>query len=482
MLWDQVLDWQRSNVVSTVLSPCARNGVFRFFDNVINGNAAIPNSSTQARSVDAAGNPVSNLGPLRYASVFGQLPANLPPANADCSNIAALVTRGAPWDPNRTDFDSTGYVKKLVNPDFMPAPNRWDVGDGLNTAGFTWVRRVRGNGDLGGVSFQGTDQLNRRQINGKIDHDFNTRHKVAFGYTYEYTYSEGQNVQLGLPAYPNSAPASKAYRRPHVFTTNFTSTLTSNMVNEARVGLRRTANESAPQTSDSLKDFFFDVNGYSVLPRLGSGTALSATSTMPFQNAVFNYFTPSRNAAPFWTYGDTLSWSQRKTRVQVRRRSSTEQSDHLGQRRRFQRQSDGDRADRDGYALRSGLRHCQQHAIHVGRLHSPGRHRNNRQRSRHAPIVEFPLRIDWQRHTELLPEFIPGSEVVGYQELALSATDDAAERVQFLCERRLESATKSDAQSRRPLGLLRSSVGSERHDSGSRRRQQRGLWIFRTII
>ena len=57
------------------------------------------------------------------------------------------------------------------------------------------------------------------------------------------------------------------------------------------MGLRRTANESAPQTSDGLEDFFFNVNGYSVLPRLGSGTALSATSAMPFQNAVFNYFT-----------------------------------------------------------------------------------------------------------------------------------------------------------------------------------------------
>src|SRR6185503_19783881 len=98
-------------------------GIFRFFDNVINGNAAIPNSSTQVRSVDAAGNPVSNLGPLRYASVFGPLPGNLPSPNADCSNIAALVTPGAPWDPRRTAFDSTVYVKKLVSSDFMPAPN-----------------------------------------------------------------------------------------------------------------------------------------------------------------------------------------------------------------------------------------------------------------------------------------------------------------------------------------------------------------------
>jgi len=309
VLWDQVFDWQRSNVVSTVLTPCGRNGIFRFFDNVINGNASIPNSSTQARSVDAAGNPVTNLGPLRYASVFGQLPGTLPVANSDCSNIAALVTPGAPWDPNRTNFDSTGYVKRLVNQSFMPAPNRFDVGDGLNTAGFTWVRRVRGNGDLGGQSFQGTDQLNRRQINFKIDHKINERNKLALGYTYEYTYSEGQNVQLGLPAYPSSAPASKAYRRPQVFTFNFVSTLSANMVNEARLGFRRTANESTPQISDSLQDFFFDVNGYSILPRLGSGANFGATSAMPFQNAVFNYTTPSRNSAPFWTYGDTLSWT-----------------------------------------------------------------------------------------------------------------------------------------------------------------------------
>jgi len=313
VLWDQVLDWQRSNVVSPVLTPCARNGIFRFFDSVNNGNAAITNTSTQARSVDINGNPVTTLGPLRYASVYGQLPANLPAANADCSNLAALVPGGASsWDPNRTAFDSTGYVRKLVNTNFMPLPNRFDVGEGLNTAGFTWVRRVRGNGDLGGVSFQGTDQLNRRQINGKIDHNFNAREKVAFGYTYEYTYSEGQNVQLGLPAYPSSAAASQAYRRPHVFTANLTSTLTSNIVNEARVGLRRTANESAPQSTEGLESFFFNVNGYSVLPRIGSGTAFSGTSTTPFQNTVLNYFTPSRNAAPFWTYGDTLSWTKGK--------------------------------------------------------------------------------------------------------------------------------------------------------------------------
>ena len=107
VLWDQVLDWQRTNVVSTVLSPCARNGIFRFFDNVINGNAAIPNSSTQARSVDAAGNPVSNLGPLRYASVFGPLPANLPPANRGLFQHCrpCVAQRAVGSEPYRFRFD-----------------------------------------------------------------------------------------------------------------------------------------------------------------------------------------------------------------------------------------------------------------------------------------------------------------------------------------------------------------------------------------
>jgi hypothetical protein len=82
------------------------------------------------------------------------------------------------------------------------------------------------------------------------------------------------------------------------------------MVNEARVGLRRTANEAAPQTIDSLKSFFFDVNGYEVLPRMGTGGGFSGTSAVPFQSAIFNYFTPSQQTAPFWTFSDTLSWTR----------------------------------------------------------------------------------------------------------------------------------------------------------------------------
>ena len=40
-LWDGMLPAARNNVQATVLTPCARNGVFRYFDGWQNGNALI---------------------------------------------------------------------------------------------------------------------------------------------------------------------------------------------------------------------------------------------------------------------------------------------------------------------------------------------------------------------------------------------------------------------------------------------------------
>src|SRR5262249_39709531 len=108
-LWDGLINNKRTIQNVQVLTPCARNGIFRYFDSWNNGNAiqAMSLGSTPTIAVvDAAGNPLRptvNIdgvspypatGTLHYASVFGALPASLPPANADCSNIAALVQAG----------------------------------------------------------------------------------------------------------------------------------------------------------------------------------------------------------------------------------------------------------------------------------------------------------------------------------------------------------------------------------------------------
>src|SRR5688572_24261170 len=101
-----------------VYTEAARQGIFRFFPGVINGNynAAVP-------TVDINGNPVrppSATGDLQSVSVFGR-------------------------DPARMTADPTGTVQSIMN--LIPLPNNFRFGDGLNVAGYTWSRRATADRD-----------------------------------------------------------------------------------------------------------------------------------------------------------------------------------------------------------------------------------------------------------------------------------------------------------------------------------------------
>jgi len=331
-----VLARERQTVNAVVLTPCARNGVFRYFDSWNNGNvnqSTVLGPTPTIAVVDFNGNPLRPAtnpngspytGELRYASVFGQLPSSLPAANADCSNIAALVQPGTNWDPFRKAMDPTGYVAKMLG--IMPAPNNYEnptplfstvvPSDGLNTAGFKWLRRTHGSGDaVQGTPFSGAN-TSRRQINGRFDHGFNARNKLGLSYTYERTYSDGTLSSGGIRTYPGSVDGH-TYRRPQVMTANFTSTLSSNLVDEARVGLRRTAGQVVSPLQEQPKaaaDFRLNINGYPVFPKLGTvnGTTGNANGNMPFGFLPFGDQTDTRDATPLWTYGDTLSWTKGK--------------------------------------------------------------------------------------------------------------------------------------------------------------------------
>src|SRR5207248_2257390 len=87
-----------------VLTPCARKGIFRYYDNWNNGNFFTTTTATGSTPtvpvVDGLGNPVApatnpNVAPfngspfsgsLHYASVFGTV-LNPSTVNADCSNV-----------------------------------------------------------------------------------------------------------------------------------------------------------------------------------------------------------------------------------------------------------------------------------------------------------------------------------------------------------------------------------------------------------
>ena len=81
------------------------------------------------------------------------------------------------------------------------------------------------------------DRRRRKQINFKLDHNFNASHKAAATYTYER--SEGG---ANLMTWPDTFRGAVTGSRRHLSVT-FTSTLSPTLVNEARVGMRRQGTE-----------------------------------------------------------------------------------------------------------------------------------------------------------------------------------------------------------------------------------------------
>jgi hypothetical protein len=99
---------KKENIVGTVLTDQARNGIFRFFP------------GADARNAQQNSPTVTSTGvPLRPASATGDLQS---------INLYS-------YDPNRSGPDPTGYMQRVIM-SRMPLPNDWTVGDGLNTAGY----------------------------------------------------------------------------------------------------------------------------------------------------------------------------------------------------------------------------------------------------------------------------------------------------------------------------------------------------------
>jgi hypothetical protein len=103
-LWDQQLERDRTQMRPVVLTDCARNGIFRYWEGYQNGNlnqltSGIGTANPLIQSVDSFGNPLrpannpnggAYTGQLRYFSVFG--PVLNTPSKPDCSD--AQVQQG----------------------------------------------------------------------------------------------------------------------------------------------------------------------------------------------------------------------------------------------------------------------------------------------------------------------------------------------------------------------------------------------------
>jgi hypothetical protein len=243
-------DRQRTSSLQnpTVLTPTARQGIFRFYPGVADGNvtASVPTVDVNGNSVQ----PSSATGPLQTVSVFG-------------------------LDPNRMTADPTGTIQKFLAQ--VPLPNNYLVGDGLNTAGYVWQQPALADRD---------------QFTFKVDHYFNEKHHINVVVTHQK-----DSITNTPPTYPGAIPATLTGLHSWFGSLGFTSTPLPTLLNEFRLGFQHPIDDQvgSPRAYPSL---FPQANG---VPYQVSGTAFA----WPIPSS-----DDAHQTNPVYTLADGLSWTR----------------------------------------------------------------------------------------------------------------------------------------------------------------------------
>ncbi len=264
---------ERQVVTANVLTEPAKNGMFRFFAGRQNGNFVAPAST---RSVERDGSPNASLNPadLRQVNVFT-------------------------FDPMRPGPDPSGLMERLYAA--MPKANDFTVGDGLNTAGYRWVRRA--------YTGTGTSDGSRDGATLKIDHQFNAKHKMSLAASREHDWADAN-----LTTWPNGFNGI-AIAHPAIYTGSFVSTLSPTMLNEFRFGLRRGRLDNLqawdhPETGAEARKYmgFAPGPGGPISP---GGTPYRINPVLLEHNTIISDTNGSvGNTSPLWTYADNISWTR----------------------------------------------------------------------------------------------------------------------------------------------------------------------------
>ena len=200
--------WLRANQTirrtRTVYTEAARQGIWRYAI-----GARTQPAGSSAPSVDANGNPIVPIGTY---------------------NIGARDPQGLGLDPS---------ILALINA--TPLPNDFSVGDGLNTAGYTWAA---------------PEQEKQMDFVTKIDHTFNASNSGFFRYSQGYQNTICDTVNGGEPLFPGFPCLVNTERSPRNFAGNYRWSSGGNLVNELVVGQNRfTFDFANPQSDPSQVTF-----------------------------------------------------------------------------------------------------------------------------------------------------------------------------------------------------------------------------------
>ncbi len=190
--------------IPTVYTPLARQGIFRY---VVGGRNLAAGQA--GASVDAAGKPL-----LQDCSAT---------VTTNCIASYNIFAN----DPNKNiPGAQTGLDPKIgafLNK--YPAPNNYQVGDGLNTAGYSWNVPS---------STQGPNYLIR------VDHTFNDRHSIFGRYMDAKTDTlDGDLLNSRPKVFPGLPPLGEVFRSSKNLAINYRAVISPSLINEFTAGFAR---------------------------------------------------------------------------------------------------------------------------------------------------------------------------------------------------------------------------------------------------
>jgi hypothetical protein len=147
----------------------------------------------------------------------------------------------------------------------------------------------------------------RKQINAKVDHNFNERNRLSVSYTYENT-SGNANYENWPGGF-----RGKSFRHPQLLSVNFTSTLSPTLINEARAGMRRVGGNTSngltnPDTGQANQAFFPNYGGYPVMIGLGTGSVNFQSNQILGGGTTADY----HDLTNLVSFTDSVSWTKDK--------------------------------------------------------------------------------------------------------------------------------------------------------------------------
>ena len=222
--------------------------------------------------------------------------------------------------PNFSQIDPVWFGPQYINK-YMPLPNNYTVGDGLNTAGFQWQQPENG---VDGATGQSPNN-NRNNYTIRVDYNINDKHKVNFIMTREHDW--GVTGQTGIPDYPAGVFGQET-RDPRFYSAGWTWTITPTLLNEFHFGhktdtwegtspldngccINGASETSISAASQAVRASYPQANGsflYTAGGSLGALGGAGVTGNTLGLYAGMNVSAPRVTVSPFYQYSDSLSW------------------------------------------------------------------------------------------------------------------------------------------------------------------------------